>query len=422
MATRPGATRAAPARREPREPRRALSHLGGPVETWGEDTAARGLAAAFSVSRDDDANLPHVHGFHSYPARLHPLTAARLIAAFSSAHQVVLDPFMGSGTVVVEARLQGRRAVGVDVNPLAVELAWLKCRGANVGERQALIAAAGRIAAHAEERRLTRAGPSRRYGPEDRERYDAHVLLELDGLADGISLERGAFQRRVAGLVLSSIMTKVSRQPGDTSRARETKRQASGATVRLFAAKVNELGARLAEFGSLLPRGAPRARLAQADARRLEGLRDASVDLVVTSPPYPGIYDYVAHHAARLRWLGLDVHGFAQAEIGSRRGYADLDFTEATATWRRELGAALRALGRVLTPEGRAILVIADSVVGRRALRADELLGALAPDVGLVPVARASQLRPHFHEPTRDAFRGRPRREHLLLLRRRTES
>jgi hypothetical protein len=55
--------------------------------------------------------------------------------------------------------------------------------------------------------------------------------------------------------------------------------------------------------------------------------------------------------------------------------------------------------------------------VGDVALRADEIVAGAGRACGLVPGARASQPRPHFHGPTAKAFRAAPRREHALLLR-----
>ena len=65
---------------------------------------------------------------------------------------------------------------------------------------------------------------------------------------------------------------------------------------------------------------------------------------------------------------------------------------------------------------GLAVLVLADSVVQREALYADDVIADLAADAGLAVISSASQKRPHFHEPSRDAFRGRPRREHVFVL------
>jgi hypothetical protein len=62
--------------------------------------------------------------------------------------------------------------------------------------------------------------------------------------------------------------------------------------------------------------------------------------------------------------------------------------------------------------------VMADSAVGREALRADAIVASVARRTGFLPAALASQPRPHFHGATVAAFRDEPRMEHALLLRR----
>lgn len=66
------------------------------------------------------------HGLHPYPARMIPQIAQRLITRYSSKGSNVLDPFCGSGTVLVESRLAGRNCIGIDINPLALLLAKAK--------------------------------------------------------------------------------------------------------------------------------------------------------------------------------------------------------------------------------------------------------------------------------------------------------
>jgi hypothetical protein len=67
------------------------------------------------------------HGFHMYPARMIPQVAKRLIDKFIfSSKDVVLDPFCGSGGVLVESMLKGNTSIGVDVNPLAILIAKVK--------------------------------------------------------------------------------------------------------------------------------------------------------------------------------------------------------------------------------------------------------------------------------------------------------
>ncbi|MEM2897607.1 MAG: DNA methyltransferase [Candidatus Bathyarchaeia archaeon] len=66
------------------------------------------------------------HGLHPYPARMVPQIARRLLRRLAHENDVVLDPFCGSGGVLVEARLAGLNSIGIDINPLACLLAEVK--------------------------------------------------------------------------------------------------------------------------------------------------------------------------------------------------------------------------------------------------------------------------------------------------------
>ena len=61
------------------------------------------------------------HGFHKYPAKFIPQLAKRCIEENTNRNHVVCDPFMGCGTTLIESLVSGRKAVGVDINPIA----WL---------------------------------------------------------------------------------------------------------------------------------------------------------------------------------------------------------------------------------------------------------------------------------------------------------
>lgn len=418
-----------PSERE-RKQRRSLANVGGPVELSGNDELERAaLARALDVAGEDTAARAHVHGFHSYPARMHPTTARVFIERLSAPRGVVLDPFCGSGTVLVEGLLAGRRVVGIDANPLAVELTWLKTRGSTSDERSQLLERAGSVVRSADERRKRRAGATHRYGPEDVALFEPHVLLELDGLRAALRRVDVEWARRALALVLSSILIKVSRQPGDTSRARGERRLRAGFTLELFRRKAEELVRRLAEFQSLVtgpashrpptshPLGSPSVRL--GDARRLGGVERGSIDLVVTSPPYPGTYDYLEHHAARLRWLELDASGFAEMELGARRHFERLSYGAALARFTSELGACLSSMSRALAPSGRIVVLLADSVIQKKPVLGDRLMRELAPSADLEITTVGSQQRAHFHGPSARAFDRMPRREHAIICRRR---
>src|SRR3989338_819548 len=68
------------------------------------------------------------HGFHTYPAMMIPQVAKRLIQMYGTDKEVLLDPFMGSGTALLEAKLHKnfKKAYGIDINPLALLISKVK--------------------------------------------------------------------------------------------------------------------------------------------------------------------------------------------------------------------------------------------------------------------------------------------------------
>src|SRR5688500_10004053 len=70
----------------------------------------------------------YTHTFYRYPARFSPQFAAAAIEEFSKPGDVVLDPFVGSGTTLVEAMIAGRHAIGSDISPLATFITRTKTR------------------------------------------------------------------------------------------------------------------------------------------------------------------------------------------------------------------------------------------------------------------------------------------------------
>ncbi len=66
------------------------------------------------------------HGIHYYPARMIPQIANRLICNYSKPYDLILDPFCGSGTVLLECKLLNRNSIGFDINPLAYLLSSVK--------------------------------------------------------------------------------------------------------------------------------------------------------------------------------------------------------------------------------------------------------------------------------------------------------
>ena len=77
-------------------------------------TKFRGSQGA--VGRRDAAT----HWIHWYPAKMFHRIPAEILASLTADDGLtVLDPFCGSGTVLLEAALRGHSAIGIDINPLA---------------------------------------------------------------------------------------------------------------------------------------------------------------------------------------------------------------------------------------------------------------------------------------------------------------
>ena len=432
--------RSGPERPQPRQ-RRALTQAraGGRIERGGEPALADALADALAAAqRESDAGESLTHGFHTYPARMHPATARHLFGLAGRADAAVLDPFCGSGTTLVEARAAGMSALGSDLNPLAVLIARAKTWTAPPARRRTAWSVGREIAAAAMEevKAARRAGyepsPLRRSGrdPAGRDRavgewFAPHVRRELETLA-GMVDEAGERDREAGDVlraVLSSILYKVSRRASDTDPSRVARQVARGAAARLFDRRLAQL------FGGLddLARArGPMPRVVCADARRIGAHVSAgSADLVLTSPPYAGTYDYADQHRLRMIFLGLDPRGLERGEIGARPqfGGGPQRRDRALADTRTALGAVLVEIARALVSGGRAALVIGDSLAGGEAVRANRLVAdalagsPAAPDLSLVAWAR--QERGTLGRAEARAFTGAAKCEHILLLARR---
>jgi tRNA G10 N-methylase Trm11 len=61
------------------------------------------------------------HGYHVYPAMMIPQIARALIDEYAPEGRLskIFDPYVGSGTTLVEASVKGIESIGTDLNPLA---------------------------------------------------------------------------------------------------------------------------------------------------------------------------------------------------------------------------------------------------------------------------------------------------------------
>src|SRR5574340_1138160 len=93
------------------------------------------MSSKQSAPRDTDWDFAHLtykhtqastHFFHHWTAKFIPQIPRRLIEMYARPGDIILDPFMGSGTTLVEAARMGYASWGTDINPLAVKIARAK--------------------------------------------------------------------------------------------------------------------------------------------------------------------------------------------------------------------------------------------------------------------------------------------------------
>lgn len=89
-------------------------------------SASSSCISFLDAARDQSPVKGFTHNLYKYPARFSPVFARSAIEHFTSPGDTVLDPFVGGGTAMVEARLSGRNAFGSDISSLAVFLTRTK--------------------------------------------------------------------------------------------------------------------------------------------------------------------------------------------------------------------------------------------------------------------------------------------------------
>ena len=82
-------------------------------------------------------NNPHsIHGIYPYRGKISAIDAESLIKQLPK-KGVLLDPFCGSGTIIYEARKHGLTTIGVDNNPIAIQIA--KGKMSKIDEKESII-------------------------------------------------------------------------------------------------------------------------------------------------------------------------------------------------------------------------------------------------------------------------------------------
>jgi hypothetical protein len=249
-----------------------------------------------SSSFTDNMTLP-IHRWFRYSAGFSAswVREALLAVKNSSSPVRVLDPFAGSGTVLVEAEALQIPAFGIESHPFVARIARTKIRG-EVDSRSfkkfalALLKRAGQIS------------PCLDYPPLIRKCYPDKPLAELDQLRQAWLEASQEPLAEFGWLALAAILRPCS--PVGTANWQYVLPKKSKANslppLAAFRAKVDQMALDIEERG---PRSEP-ATLLQGDARRIHGVPEQWATLVITSPPYPNNFDYADATRLEMSFFG----------------------------------------------------------------------------------------------------------------------
>jgi tRNA G10 N-methylase Trm11 len=360
---------------------------------------------------------------HPFPARMAPGIALEALGE-SEAPLSVLDPMVGSGTVLAVARARGHRAFGVDVDPLAVLLTgvWtspIDAERANDKACDVLDRAKANFASFS-------SGQAYPDGSDDETRkfirfwFDEYSRRQLAALSIAIHRVRDDGIRNVLWCGLSRLI--ITKSSGaslamDLSHSRPHKVFARApvkpfsqfiSAVKFVVSNCPQLGSEVLGPSSIVKLG---------DARRLD-IDNVSIDLVLTSPPYLNAIDYMrcskfslvwmGHTAGSLRkirresvgteasseaaleaeWVKLLIKQLRLTPSLSRRNHALL----AQYIW--DMGHAMAEVSRVLRFNGRAVYVVGDCTMRGTPIRNSSIIAAVSEQHGLTLHSRQSRALP----------------------------
>lgn len=360
------------------------------------------------------------HSIHAFAAKFPPQLPRFFIEALTLQGEVVLDPMAGSGTAAVEAIAMGRRAIAIDIDPLATLISKVKCSYLNP-----------EIARKGVERAATRAqflvwrgadsifrAMEARFDPETRAFIDYWFTPDIQGrlmtLLQAIEEEPVPNLRDFLKVVFSSIIVTKS---GGVSLARDLAHSRPHRDIsknpRDPITEFAKRGLRTCDSLSSWDNGPfNRATICLGDARSLP-LSAESVDLIITSPPYANAIDYVRAHKFSLAWLGYPISSLsshrakyigAERESHEKRALPkgtrqvielvqqrDLKKALILTRYFRDMKHVIEEMERVLRPGGAAIIVVGPSLIRSVSVNTHECLAEIMASIGFHVVGIAER-------------------------------
>jgi hypothetical protein len=286
----------------------------------------------------------HVHRLHPYLGKFVPQLAEVFLRRYAQPGQLVWDPFAGSGTTLVEANAFGARAAGCDVSAFNCMLMRVKTA---VYDPAALLGDVVTLSARA------KPGKPAKSSAFLKKWFAPRSVAELAAFRDHIEgtaypdlwrvvLSRSARSARLARHDDLDFPAEPVRSEYFCHKHRRVCRPV-GEAEKFLRRYVRDTVQRVQEFSDV--RTEEMVNVLHGDARELDP--PGPVDLVLTSPPYPGLIDYHEQHAYAYELLGLERRD--DEEIGRGvKGYCD------------DIAAVLSRARRALRRGGKVVIVVND--------------------------------------------------------------
>jgi DNA modification methylase len=261
------------------------------------------------INRSETSYL--THSYHRYPAKFIPQLAARLIKENSQVGELVCDPFMGSGTTLVEAIVNHRRAYGTDINPVAVLITRAKTTTIEPQYLETkILSLKGKIKHHLmdEGKRILLIKDDLRsialenkridYWFPEKQKHDLSIILSaIMGIEDNNI-------RNFLLCAFSNILKGCSRWMMKSVKPTIDKNKVINNVYSSFFVHTQRMLQRNRLFWKTLERKKKvECTIDNVDARKMK-INNDSVALIVTSPPYVTSYEYADLHQLTAIWLG----------------------------------------------------------------------------------------------------------------------
>lgn len=372
------------------------------------------------------------HNFHPYPAKFIPQIPNYMIKLFTKKPEdLVLDPFCGSGTTLVEAKLLNRKSIGFDSHPIAVLMSKVKTTKLSNEELNKIPFICKKI-----ENRInnfykkfggkkTLLSFTKNLLSEDNFSYSIpdflnkdhwfqkHVQHELAIIKTSISEEEISDSlKNFLLLAFSNIIVPVSNQESETRYASIIKRIAPKQAFNLFKNHVTEMVERIKEFNTKASDIETKVEI--ADSRYLDHTKIEKVSLIVTSPPYPNTYDYYLYHKFRLFWLGYDVKKVQSEEIGSRNKHSSKK--ESIESYIRDMTKCFECFNKILGANKFFVIVVGDAIIDGKLSKGDEVIKEIAKETNFKFMDKISYNLTLVSRLFNPAFRNTSKEEHIIFL------